>query len=824
MKNRLCITTVVLLALVATGALAQKQKMQKAKTVKVAAPAQNKPTEDAALNEKKVRDMVTFLGFMFNTLGSNNTSVRDKDVLITESYSKIFRDAKVQVEDDLDEERSVITNKDIVAYMKDINFFFKEVKFEFTIDKIEQAANADNQTFYKVSLQRNLSGTTADGKTVNNIVPRFIEINFDNKEQDLKIVSIYTHEFNENEALRSWWKQLSYEWQNLLKKKLSLTDSVSISDIKKIISSEELNLRNNQYIQSFEPLSQLKNLKTLDLSFTTINDLTPIRNLTDIGELNISHTQVRDLSPLKYAGNLVKLNVNHTQINDISVLQRMPKLQSLDASVTPVIDVSAIAGLGELTSLNLNNTKISDLAPLESLTSLTELDISQTLAVNLTSLKGLASLQILTSDSTRIQNISPLSGLENLKVLHVNYTLISDLQPLQRLTHLEKIYCDQSPIKKVAADAFMSANPRVLVVYDSHDLKSWWSTLSPEWQGVISKAAKITLTPTIEELAKVGNIDSVNFSGNGRITDVEPLRNLEKLRVVIAGKTSIQDLSPLHDLIQIQYLDISETRVTSFSALGRLTKLKVVKADHCKLESIDPAQKLTSLKRLYVDDTGINDINAQEFLQANPKCLLIYKTVHLSRWWRNLFENWKDVLRAQMQDTTRESFHKLVEQEKFHFKDAQVSDLSGLSEFILLNELHFSGTAIVTIAPLENLKSLKSLHATHGPLQITESLSQLTELEDLDISDTPVEDLTVIWKLQNLKNLNCSGTQVKRLDAVAKLEKLENFDCSNTNVGKLTALDYLHLKSLKCYNTRVSQRAIENFKASHPDCKVIFYK
>ena len=145
--------------------------------------------------------MVTFFGFMLNTLGSSSTSARDKDVLITESYSKIFRDAKVQVEDDLDEERSVITNKDVVAYLKDINFFFKEVKFEFTIEKIEQGVNADNQTFYKVSLHRNLSGTTADGKTVNNILPRFIEINFNPKDQDLKIVSIYTNEFNEKDAI-----------------------------------------------------------------------------------------------------------------------------------------------------------------------------------------------------------------------------------------------------------------------------------------------------------------------------------------------------------------------------------------------------------------------------------------------------------------------------------------------------------------------------------------------------------------------------------------------------------------------------------------------
>src|SRR5260221_9743682 len=249
---RLCSPTVMLLVMLTFSAAAQKQKPQKpAKTGQTTVVKQTKPATapaviDPAEGEKKVKDMVAFLGFMLNTLGNSGTSARDKDVLITESYSKLFKDAKVQVEDDLDEERSVITNKDVVAYLKDINFFFKDVKFEFTIEKIEQGVNADNQTFYKVSLHRNLSGTTSDGKAVNNIIPRFIEVNFNPKDQNLKIVSIYTNEFNEKDALRNWWKQLSYEWQAFFRKKFTLPDSVALSDIRKIISLEELDLGNNK--------------------------------------------------------------------------------------------------------------------------------------------------------------------------------------------------------------------------------------------------------------------------------------------------------------------------------------------------------------------------------------------------------------------------------------------------------------------------------------------------------------------------------------------------------------------------------------------------
>jgi Leucine-rich repeat (LRR) protein len=389
---------------------------------------------------------------------------------------------------------------------------------------------------------------------------------------------------------------------------------------------------------------------------------------------------------------------------------------------------------------------------------------------------------------------------------------------------LEKIYCDQAAVNKIAADAFMAANPKVLVVYDSHDLKDWWNALSSAWQEVISTAAKISRDPLKEELARVDNVDSLNLSGVTSITDLEPLRKFMKLRVVIANKTSIQDLSPIREHRAIEYFDVSDTRINDLSSVSQFTKLKVLKADRCKIEGISPLQNMTGLEKLYVDETNVNDINAGEFLQSNPKCLLIYKTVHLNRWWKNLSKDWKDVITPLVKDTTRESFHKLVEQETFHFKDTPVSDLSGLSQFIRLTELYFSGTSIEEIVPLENLRSLTSLHASHGPIQIGESLSQLTELEDLDISDTPIEDLQVIAKLQKLKSLNCSGTQVKRLDAIEKLESLEFLDCSNTNVNKLSSLDHLHLKTLKCYNTKVSNKKIENFKASHPSCKVMYYR
>src|SRR5665811_1621423 len=85
---------------------------------------------------QKVEDQIRFLEFILNTIGSKETSTRDKEVIITDSYEKIFNNGQVQIEDDLLLNRQVITNKDVTAYLKDVDFFFQDAAFEFKIREI----------------------------------------------------------------------------------------------------------------------------------------------------------------------------------------------------------------------------------------------------------------------------------------------------------------------------------------------------------------------------------------------------------------------------------------------------------------------------------------------------------------------------------------------------------------------------------------------------------------------------------------------------------------------------------------------------------------
>ena len=393
------------------------------------------------------------------------------------------------------------------------------------------------------------------------------------------------------------------------------------------------------------------------------------------------------------------------------------------------------------------------------------------------------------------------------------------------LSNLERVYCDQTSITQKDADIFRAENPKVLVIFDSNDLKIWWESIGAEWQGIFQQSVKIGPSPAKEELAKVQLLDSLNISGLSKVKDLSPLKKLPKLKTIIANKTNINEIEPIQQLKEVTYLDISFTKVNDISALRDFRKLKILKAEGTPLKSIEYIS-LPGLKKFYADQSGVSDWEAKAFLERNSECLIVYKSDKLKTWWESLSFEWREIFKKQSGDISpsTENLHALVEQGSFHIQDASITNLSGLREFIRLETLSVSGSLMNSITPLNKLTDLKSLKVSGTPLREIDSIFLLSELEELDLSNTPLEDIYPVWRLKNLKRFNCSGTQIKHLDVLERLESLEYLDCSNTRVSKLNALDYLPLKILKCYNTKLSSRSIESFKAVHPKCEVMYYR
>ena len=74
--------------------------------------------------------------------------------------------------------------------------------------------------------------------------------------------------------------------------------------------------------------------------------------------------------------NIISLQLPESQIDDISPLVNLGALQILVLNNNQISDLKPLTGLTNLKSLNLANNKITDLTPLQTLKGLQELDLS----------------------------------------------------------------------------------------------------------------------------------------------------------------------------------------------------------------------------------------------------------------------------------------------------------------------------------------------------------------------------------------------------------------------------------------------------------------
>ena len=99
-------------------------------------------------------------------------------------------------------------------------------------------------------------------------------------------------------------------------------------------------------LTDIEPVSGLKQLRSLDISSSRFSDLSPLAGLKQLRRLNISRSQVSDLAPLAGLPSLEALRFTDTPVNSLLPLLDMPALWAAADPVTgPEID---IGGTGQV--------------------------------------------------------------------------------------------------------------------------------------------------------------------------------------------------------------------------------------------------------------------------------------------------------------------------------------------------------------------------------------------------------------------------------------------------------------------------------------------
>lgn len=826
-------------------------------------PAQKKNSQaDANINEYKeqIKVMVKYLEDTFTFIGNPENTTQEKDIIFRESYLKIFKNDKVQIEDDLDANRRTSINKDIQAYLKDIDFFFKDIMFSLNIENIEVKTNENDETYFFVTTMRSMNGHNISGDTVSDRRKRFMEINLDPYKKDLKIASIYTTKPNENEELRNWWNKMPLAWKQYFGENNYIFDSIEMKDLSHIFvdsivlssyienelvehtiavdmkavysklsslsKTTEIDVSFNSDIHSLDPLQEMSNITALDCSNTDIFDVTPIRNLNRIKNLNISNTNIDDISSLKYNSEMLSFRADNIPLKDIETVSCFTMLTSLSLVGVNVSDIKPLNSCTQLTHLDISGTNVTTLDSVYLAPTLHYLNLKGTAISNITPLQHLENLQGINLDNTKVTDLSPLSNLHKLNEIQCSNTAISDIMPLKDLSQLIRIYCDNTNIDSQKASEFLKANSKVMVIFETETLRKWWESLPVYWKTAFIKQTNIGIDPSSEELHSLIQIKLLEV--DPAIQDATPIIRLTSLEKLVISNTKIIDIEPLHGLLNLKQLEMKNTKIKDLESLRSLTNLQELNIENTQINDLSPLQNMTNLMTIYAENSKVTPETVFDLKVAQPQVTVIYQTERLRNWWNTLDANWRSVLKEYVNvDTnpTAEQLHKLA-----NITDIEVNPNIVIASLEPISQLHFIKKLVITdnqlkdLSPLSNTVLLEELNVSGNAIDNITALVSSHAMTSLSIENTIVTDINVVENMPNLKFFNIANTNVKNIKALTNCNALEELNIANTPVKTLAPIvNTKTLKHIKAFNTKIKKKDIDTLRGLYPEINIVYY-
>lgn len=818
--------------------------------------AQNLSDKDIKEYETQIYQMVNYLQETVNFIGDSDNYAQEKDIIFKESYSKIFRDDNVQVEDDLDENRGTTINKDVQAYLKDIDFFFDDVEFTFDIQNVTPQINELGETFFKVEMIRTIAGNTITGDSIHNSRSRFLEINLDTYKKELKIVSFYTTKPNAREELFNWWNSMSDAWKKHLAKDYYISEDVEFSSVDRILTDgytifvkKEIALQDSfmivgndtmsmdridelyghspdtiVYIDEvvsrwvedtvitslspiYETLQQIA--KTTEVNVAgdkNIEDLNPLSELSELRFLNCSDTKVSDINPIRNLNKIKELNISGTEISDISNLKYANVVQVFKADNTQISDISVVSFFKDLNNLSLANTNVSDINPLTVCINLTTLNLSGTQITNLAPLTNLLNLYDLDISNTLVSNISPLHALVNLHFLNIEGTQVTDLAPLNNLDGLNEINFSNTQISDLMPLDKMS---RLSKIYCDNSLvdKKMTDTFMSSNPNVLviyeTKALELWWN-ALPSFWKDLLTDQAMTSKRPTKEELHSIINIRNLKV----NHFIQDAEPISRLTNIEFLDMSDSKIDDLSPLYGLHNLKSLNVKNTVVSDLSALSNLKNLKELNIENTDVKslkplyDLSNLSIIYADGSKINRDEVIGLKKQQRQLTVVYQtDELKmwwGNLDLSWREIFnsHLLCDSNPTAEQLQSIIDI----EEVIVNP----DNVVYSLEPLRQMAFLKKLIINNNQIQDLTPLSDKEYLEVLSVSGNPVDNIIPLANSHSLKNLNIENTPVSDLTPIASLKNVKVLNIGGTSVRNLKPLaDYQSLEDLSIVNTYI---------------------
>lgn len=432
---------------------------------------------------------------------------------------------------------------------------------------------------------------------------------------------------------------------------------------------------------------------------------------------------------------------------------------------------------------------------------------------------------------------------------------------------------------------------------EKEDLRNWWNALSPEWKSALGGDKKLegtmpmaTIDSFNDSLAMIGgrptaimgsefyrylgeivNATSLDLSGSKTIATLDPLTKLSSLQEVNLAGCAVSDLTPLRNLNKLEKLDISNTlissldplqfclninrlrmkgsKVSDLSVLPAFKNLSVLDISATPVRSLAPLAELTAMKDLRLAGTAVSDLQPLKSLTGIEILSLsgsgVTDLAPLSE-----MQNLHILLADSTAISSLSPLYNLTGLQRIYCNSSKVSRKEalaflkkqpGVSLVYASRELQawwqtmtpewqtvfsFYGTLNnpPTVEQLHRLALIDSVNIA-GRVSITslDPLSMLILLRHLQCQTTGVASLAPLKELSELSYLNASSTKVADLVPLADLQALGTLILDNTGVSSLAPLEGLkNLTHVYCDNTQVETKEADRFALKNPECLVVY--
>ena len=812
---------------------------------------------EVASYKEQSKMMINYLEGTLNFLGDPEEIIAEKEIIINESYLKIFQNAEVQIEDDLDENRLVPLRKDVQAYLKDIIFFYKQVRFNFEVTAVEQLVSNNGEIVFKVTVNRKLDGVTINNDTVTNSQLRYVEINLDPYKKDLRIVSIYSTKPNPKDEIRYWWATLPLPWRDFFGKRMLVFDTLPMSSVayfndsmavimksRQVVEPDSLLVSNGDTLRFFRLqeldsgtynivyrydtvfekfpdtvktnvseldsyLKTLFNTRNLDISNNyLIQTLEPLSRLTSLERLNASNMLISDLSPLRNLNKLQELNLSGTAINKLEPLRFSFNLKELDLSNTGVDSLQAISGLTGLEKLILDSTLVTDLTPLSELNNLGIVSIANTRVTNLTPLGKLQALKRLILNGSAVTDLSPLKDLPALEYINLDNTKVTDLSALESDTSLTIIQANNSNIESLN---HLEDNKNLKLIYCDNtginrDKAIKFMERNPKCLVIFNSQRLVNWWDNLPVEWKSVLSDGFNIKGSPTKEQLHKIVN--KKRLILANNKAINNLDPVKMLFRLETIDISNTSVSDLSPLAGESNLRILNLTGTSVSELSSLNNLTNLREISFENTPISDLKP---LMKNDRLNKIYcdgskVTTNEVLSFKSIYP---DCLIVYQTETLNFWWNNL--------SDAWQNELSAqlkadgnlsreqLQKLVELpNIVIKKNSDIIDVEPLSIFHLLRDLSISFTAISDLYPLTECDSLQVLSLPNNPIIDIEPLSKIKSLLVLNLENSGISDLTPLISLKKLQNLNIAGTKVRSLKPLTNLtNLQELTINNTKI---------------------